>query len=273
MGKLATLHDVLTQPTAAPSFNGMDNATSFGTQASTYAAARPHYPEELFDWIVSQAPGTEQVWDVGTGSGQAALSLANRFERVHATDIDAAQIEHAANHDCIDYRTAPAHKSGLQDNSVDAITVATALHWFDYRLFWPEVERVAKNDAIFCGWTYHRVQADRDVRMHLMDPILEVIEPYWSDGNRLSWSGYTKENVSIPFDIIKTPKFLCRLNWTPGQLAAFAMSWSAHKRARLDGHEKALADIERKALSILGEEPRDFIMPLHVITARIKSTS
>ena len=161
----------------------IENAMTFGAQAQIYASSRPHYPSELYDWIAEQAPATDKVWDVGTGSGQAALSLAEKFSQVHATDIDNEQIAHAAEHPRIHYGQAPAHSSGLPPNSVDAVTVATALHWFDHKLFWEEIRRVAKPNALFCGWTYHRCYTDPDVHEQLIEPVLEIIEPYWAEGS------------------------------------------------------------------------------------------
>jgi len=247
----------------------MDNATTFGLQAETYAAARPSYPDELFDWITSKSPTTQLAWDVGTGSGQAALTLVKRFSKVHASDIDAAQIANAPHHPDIHYSENPAHISGLKPNTVDAISVATALHWFDHRLFWQEVRRVSKSGAVFCAWTYHRAEADSEIQSTILDPIFDIIAPYWSDGNRLSWRGYTKEELQMPFEVLQTPSFACELHWTPSQIVAFARSWSAHKKARLDGHGETLLSIERISLSKFENAPRPFTLPLNVLAARI----
>ena len=247
----------------------MDNAKTFGAQASVYASARPGYPVELFDWIAGEAPASSLVWDVGTGSGQAALALTDWFDEIWATDIDQEQINHAKKHSDISYHKAPAHKSGLPPHSVDAITVATALHWFDFGLFWKEVERVAKPNAIFCAWTYHRAIVDEEVQQLLLDPVLDVVEPYWSDGNRLSWRGYDPSEIHIPFKVIEMPEFKCSLSWTAPQIAALLKSWSAHKKARLDGHEDILETIERKALENLGDRKRLLDLPLNTIAARI----
>ena len=65
----------------------MANALSFGQQARIYAKGRPQYPAALYDWIALNSPGQNMVWDVGTGSGQAALSLADRFEPVSYTHL------------------------------------------------------------------------------------------------------------------------------------------------------------------------------------------
>lgn len=166
--------------------HSMENATTFGMQAEVYSSARPTYPSGLFDWIAEQAPNQLLAWDVGTGSGQAALQLAERFSKVHATDIDASQLAQAPHDKSICYLESPAHVSQLPDNSVDAITVATALHWFDTDQFWPEVRRVVRDGAIFCAWTYHSAVTHRDIQAALIEPLAEILEPYWSDGNRIT---------------------------------------------------------------------------------------
>lgn len=64
----------------------------FSDKADLYASARPVYPDELFEFVASVAPSTEQAWDCGTGNGQAAVSLARHFKAVAATDPSAQQI-------------------------------------------------------------------------------------------------------------------------------------------------------------------------------------
>jgi trans-aconitate methyltransferase len=73
----------------------MPFADYFSQQAAEYARYRPLYPAALFDFIASIAPRHDRAWDVGTGSGQAALSLARRFKEVIATDPSANQLAHA----------------------------------------------------------------------------------------------------------------------------------------------------------------------------------
>lgn len=248
----------------------MENATTFGFQAEVYRTARPAYPDELFHWIAEEAPQNQMVWDVGTGSGQAAMKLAEHFSHVYATDIDSEQIAQAPKHPSITFECAPAHVSGLPSGSADAITVATALHWFDHLQFWPEVRRVARKDAIFCAWTYHGAETDAEVQSLLIDPLADILEPYWSDGNRLSWRGYAPDELKIPFEIVAMPDFTCNLQWTAPQIAAFIRSWSAHQMARLDGHADALARIEDAALAKLGNDLRSFMLPMHSIAARIR---
>ena len=189
---------------------------------------------------------------------------------MHATDIDDEQIRQAPKHAQISYAQGPAHQSGLPQDCVDVITAATALHWFDHEKFWRETRRVARKGAIFCAWTYHRAETDSDVQRALIDPLADILEPYWSDGNRLSWRWYSQQELRLPFEILPVPEFACTLHWSPAQIAAFVRSWSANRKARLDGHAEALDRIEQDALAELGEDARDFVLPLHVIAARVR---
>ena len=245
------------------------NATSFGQQAVTYAQGRPGYPADLYDWIAGGTPTQNLVWDVGTGSGQAARDLATRFARVHATDVSAAQIAAADPHPKIDYHVAPAGQSGLAGATVDAICVATAVHWFADTPFWTEVARVAKPGALFCAWTYQLPCAPRAVQRQFLDPIYALIDAYWAQGNRICMAGYSAQNLHCPFPIIETPNFESGGVWTAQQLIDFARSWSAHLRAREAGLETALEDLEARLLAENGDRSIPISMPLSLLAARL----
>ena len=114
----------------------------FSGLAADYAQYRPRYPGALFDYLAKTTPAQKRAWDCACGSGQATLDLAERFEAVIATDASAKQIAAARPHPRVTYAVGRAEDSGLEDNSVDLITVAQSLHWFDLNLFYGEVRRV-----------------------------------------------------------------------------------------------------------------------------------
>ena len=247
-----------------------DNATRFGRNAAHYKAARPTYPDALFDWIAAASPRRELVWDVGTGNGQAAVALAERFEQVHATDIDEKQIAAATQHRNVNYVVGPGHISGLQDNRCDAITAATSVHWFELDAFWSEVRRVARRGAVFAAWVYGTFQVDDETRELLSNPMLEVVDPYWAEGNRICMRGYPPHELRFPFPALPNPGFACELDWTPQQYLAFIQSWSAYGRAKEAGMEDRLKEIEGRALEELSSEPRRVRMPLSLVAGRVE---
>ncbi len=54
----------------------------FSGHAANYAKFRPNYPRQLFEYLVSIAPGRGRAWDCATGNGQAAVGLSAFFECV-----------------------------------------------------------------------------------------------------------------------------------------------------------------------------------------------
>src|SRR5262245_37971020 len=126
----------------------------FSSVANRYADFRPHYPAALFDYLATLAPRTSLVWDCAAGNGQATLDLAERFDRVIATDASKEQIASATPHRRVEYRVAPAEQSGLVDESVSLITVAQALHWFDLERFYAEAKRVLAPGGVLAAWAY-----------------------------------------------------------------------------------------------------------------------
>ncbi len=126
----------------------------FSAQSGQYAQYRPKYPDEMYAYLASIAPIRSLVWDCGTGNGQAAVGLAQYFDRVYATDASAEQIAHAYQHDKVEYHVEGAEQVGLKSGSVDMVTVAQAVHWFDFDKFYAEVKRVLKPNGVIAVWTY-----------------------------------------------------------------------------------------------------------------------
>ena len=123
----------------------------FSTQAKEYSKYRPKYPPELFEYLASLVKEHKTAWDSATGSGQAAIGLAPYFEKVIATDASESQIIHAHPHEKIEYRVASSEDSGIEDNSINLATVATAIHWIDTNKFYPEIRRVLKKGGVIAS--------------------------------------------------------------------------------------------------------------------------
>jgi ubiquinone/menaquinone biosynthesis C-methylase UbiE len=130
----------------------------FSGQAADYAKYRPDYPRELFAYLASLTPTRQWAWDCGTGNGQAAVGLAAFFDRVVATDASEKQILNAERNARIDYRVAPAGRSDLDSSSIDLVTVAQALHWFDLDAFYIEAKRVLKPRGALAAWCYNLLE-------------------------------------------------------------------------------------------------------------------
>ena len=239
---------------------------AFSDAAKWYASARPTYPGALFQFLADSAPATHCAWDCGTGNGQAAVGLAERFEWVEATDASADQIAHALPNPRVRYRVAQAQESGLPDRSVDLISVAQALHWFDLQKFYTEVRRVARPGALLAvygyNWFYLSPQLDLLVDRWLLRPI----ESYWLPNLRFLWHGY--RTIDFPFEEITEPRLAMYLSWNLAQLLSYYRTWSATRSRIAAEGEQFLADA-RDALAAAWDDPehrRTVVMP---ITARL----
>ena len=85
----------------------------FSGHLAQYSEFRPSYPDSLFSWLSSLCNEHSCAWDCATGSGQAATSLIEYFEKVIATDASANQISDANQIAGISYKVAPAEHSGI----------------------------------------------------------------------------------------------------------------------------------------------------------------
>ena len=219
----------------------MEFKDHFSGHAGLYAQARPHYPDDLFDWIAQQSPARDRAWDVACGNGQASVALVEKFDHVIATDPSAQQLSQAQRHPRIEYRVEAAEHGSLQDRSVDAITIAQALHWFDLPRFIAEVRRVARPGALFAAWSYAGCSVDANVDAVIARLYDDVLGGYWPPERRLVDEGYA--SLAIPFAPLEAPAFEMRMDWNADQLLAYLRSWSAAQRYRKATGNDAVAGI------------------------------
>ena len=197
----------------------------FSKHSGLYALARPRYPDELFQYLSSITKSHNTVWDCGTGNGQAALSLAAHFKKVIGTDASEAQIKNSFKHPGIEYRVATAEDSGLENQSVDLVTAATAAHWFDLKKFYPEARRVLKPGGIIAVWTYTETRSEKNLDEIFHRLGREILDDYWPKGRENVWNKYA--DLFFPFEEIKAPTFQCRATWNLAELINYLNSWSA----------------------------------------------
>jgi SAM-dependent methyltransferase len=204
-------------------------ADYFSTQAADYARFRPHYPARLFDYFASLSPSRQVAWDCATGSGQAAVPLAEHFAQVVATDASEAQVRRAVRHERVHYAVSAAAVSGIASCSVGLVTVAQALHWLDLEAFYAEVKRVLRPDGILAVSSYGSASLD--------DPVLSAVLAQHEHGtmgrfwpSRRQFVGEATRTLAFPFRELTPPEIPLEVNWTLAELVGYARSWSATAR-------------------------------------------
>ena len=234
----------------------------FGDAAAGYAAYRPRYPASLFDAVTALAPGGRMVWDCGTGSGQAALELAARFDRVAATDASARQIASAMPHPRVTYHVARAQASGLPAGSADLVTVAQALHWFPLEAFYAEVRRVLRPGGALAIWTYGRPRIDPAIDRVMGAFYDHTVGPWWPAERRMVDDAYA--GISFPFAEQPLPPQEIRHRWTLEHLLEYVRTWSAVIRFRAAEDHDPVTGLEQALRPIWGAAgaTRQVVWPL-----------
>lgn len=246
-----------------------EDVPDFSPLAASYARGRPRYPAELFAWLASLTEGHDLAWDCATGSGQAAIGLAAHFKRVIATDASAEQLRHADPHPGIVYRAAPAEQSGLEAGSLDLVTVAAAIHWFDLAAFAAEVRRVTRLGAVLAVWTYHvgRVAPPFDEVFHRF--YWNRMKPWFARGADQVDDGY--RSLDLPGAPIEAPPFEIRAAWTLPQMLDYVRSWSAVRAYRETRGDDPVAGLADELAPIFGDLERSLPvrLPLHLRVQRL----
>jgi SAM-dependent methyltransferase len=226
----------------------------FSAHAQNYARFRPTYPTELFAWLASQSPGHRLAWDCGTGNGQAALGLADHFVHVHATDLSPQQLAQAPTRENIRYQPGSAESSGLADHSVDLVTVAQALHWFDHEHFYPEVRRVLRPGGVFAAWTYRLLDAEPAINAIVAQFHSQTVGPWWPPERRWVDSGYL--DLPFPFDEVNVPEFFMERHWTLAQMLDYLRTWSATQRYIKERGSDPTQALSKELLPVWGDPDR-----------------
>ena len=216
----------------------------FSQTASGYARFRPRYPAALFDWLAAIAPSSQQAWDAGTGNGQAATALAERFQRVVATDASPDQLSHAAQHPRVAYRVARAETSGLPAASCDLVTAAQALHWFDPAGFFAEARRVLRPLGAIAVWSYIDPEITDSRVNEVLQDFSRQVRGDWPAERVLAETGY--RTLDFPFAELEPPALHLELEPTAEELCGYLRTWSATWRyIRRTGNDPVTAVAER----------------------------
>lgn len=124
------------------------NTEKFTGKAEVYAKARPGYPDAAIDYIKSMVPSNAVFADIGAGTGKFTELLARHEYTVFAVEPNADMREQLtltlAAFPNVIMVDGSAEATTLPDNSVDVITCAQALHWFDLKVFLSECRRICK---------------------------------------------------------------------------------------------------------------------------------
>lgn len=239
----------------------------FSEQSKEYSAFRPAYPPALYDFIMNKVSDNKAVWDCGCGNGQVAKDLAERFEKVCATDISANQIANAAKKENIFYSVLPAEKTTFADTQFDLVTVGQALHWFDIPAFFKEARRVSKPTGIVAVWGYSLLNVDKPIDSVISNFYTSVIGPYWEKERKLVDDRY--RTIEFPFTRIDVPRFKFSFDWTIDELLGYLSTWSAVRKYIQQNQSDPVEELSPDLRRLWGNEKRKVSCPLFVRMGKV----
>lgn len=242
----------------------------FSERADRYARYRPLYPAVLFEFLARVAPGRDEAWDCGTGSGQAAVGLAEHFGSVLATDASPQQVARRRNHPRVRYALCAAEAAPVSSGSMDLIAAAQAAHWFEIESFYAEARRVLRPGGVLALWSYNLCSITPEIDRVVRRFYGEVVGSFWPAERQVVEVGYS--DLAFPFEELGAPDFEMKANWSLYDLAGYLGTWSStrayHEARSADPVEAVLPELE----GAWGEpeRPRTVIWPLGLRVGRVQ---
>ncbi len=212
----------------------------FANVANQYASFRPTYDPALLRGLVAltghtHTPAPVVALDIAAGSGQATMHLAEYAQTVIASDLAFSQIASMPIHPRIHRYVARAEASGLPNHSIDLITVAQSMHWFDIDAFHREVYRILKPHGIIAVWTY-ALLSGTPVLTEIINRLYQHTTPWWPADRAHVDNHYA--TLEFPYQRIDFTPPPMIMHYTLDHLLGYLRTWSGVQRYLKDqGHD------------------------------------
>ncbi|XP_077965575.1 putative methyltransferase DDB_G0268948 [Styela clava] len=192
-------------------FNG-EEITKF------YVQHRPSYPSFISEVIMkyihkqkdnnSENGRLKKMLDVGCGAGQSTHMFASYFESILGIDVSDSQIKHANEHNPnknVEFRLVRDNFFPVEDESVDLVTCAMAIHWLDLTTFETECYRVLKPRGCcviygYCPSFIRKINEPQSKRVSIIEAEKQFLRTIKSSNA----SFHSFENYDSIFDRLKT---------------------------------------------------------------------
>lgn len=203
----------------------------FSDVSALYHQARPSYPHTVIQEILKHVSHHHFAWDCGAGSGQFTQLLVPYFEQIVATDLSSQQLHQAPYFENVSYQVQQAEQTSFNDHSFDLITVAQAIHWFDFDSFYAEVKRTLKSEGVLAVIGYGLIGVeDVPLNQHIQYLYTEFLSGYWDSERKHIDHAY--QSIPFPFEELSSSNLEMQFNWTAEQLIGYLNTWTGLKHYR-----------------------------------------
>ncbi len=248
----------------------MEYVKHFNDKSENYLSYRPTYPDALFDYLMTLAPKHGVVWDCGTGTGQAAFSLAQRDLYVLATDINPSPLTIGLKSQGVEYLCCTAEQTCFADKTIDLITIAQALHWFDLEKFYTEVRRVAASGSTIAAWCYPLCKINPRIDAIVSKLYVDILGANWPKER-----GYIDEEyrtILFPFTKMATPELSIEKKLNLELFLGYLNTWSAIKEYEKKNSANPLDLIIEDLQAAWGDSRDEHTIhwPIHLLAGRVE---
>lgn len=130
----------------------MDNSSRFNGISDIYRKYRPKYSKQVIEYLINECilNNSSSVADIGCGTGIFTKQLLENGINVVGIEPNVEMYNQAKDY-LMEHNfsliNSSAENTLLPSNSIDLITVAQALHWFNLRKFITESKRILKDNG------------------------------------------------------------------------------------------------------------------------------
>ncbi|MDE1193256.1 MAG: class I SAM-dependent methyltransferase [Arachidicoccus sp.] len=127
-----------------------NNTTRFSNRVDNYVKYRPDYPKEIISFLQEKylLASDKTIADIGSGTGISSKLFLDNYYTVTGVEPNKEMRDKSEellkSYPLFSTKNGTAENTTLPNNSVDAILVGQAFHWFDREKCKPEFERILK---------------------------------------------------------------------------------------------------------------------------------
>jgi len=141
----------------------MKSIWSSSSEAAKYSAKRPEHPVEIVDSVVAflrkkySGPMSMAI-DVGCGTGMSTCNLFGTFDKILGVDLSEAMVDQAKKNfkrEDVEFKVSGAEKLPVENTSVQTVLVGRAIHYFDQKTFFQEVDRILVPGGVVAYYSVH----------------------------------------------------------------------------------------------------------------------
>ena len=230
---------------------------TFETAADLYDAARPSYPDELFDDLVTLAglePG-DRLLEIGCATGKATRALLARGFCVVCVEMGAQLAERARRNLAwlpVEIHVEPFETWNADPETFDLVYAATAWHWVDPAIRYRKAHQLLRPGGYLAFWSaLHAFPEGFDPFFSEIQEVYDAIGESWED----DWPPPPPDRIpddrpeieaSGLFEDIDVRRYVWETSYTADEYIALLETFSGHISMEPAKREHLYREIRRR---------------------------